>query len=1156
MIVWERVDETEAHELLDFAGARPKDLAPVAPGQLRGAVALYNRLSDRRLAWLADEVGMGKTFVALGAVALLRHQNPTARVLFIVPSSRLQAKWRKEIALFTKSCIRDIDHRARTFQGLPARPVLEPDSLYQFAAEMAVDSERDVLATMSSFSFALGDDPGNWRERWRELGQLAPALQGALPEACYREKSAFKKAYAAALNLILPSFDLVVCDESHNLRAGPSHDAARNSTMALALGGADPQIVELPWGHQGTPRVARLLCLTATPVERSYEELARQAAVFGMDRLPDMSAEVQAQLSELRGSSGNQDARKDIARRFVIRRLQELRPTSEPIGQGLTKNQYRREWRQGGVEAYDAEMAFASDREKLMVALVQKRVVELLHESGTRAADGTFLPSFQMGMLSSFESFSETISKKVKKDEVVYDGDEQTADPSERKGLDSEVVDQICRSYRATFGMSPPHPKMDQVAARVAAWAENGDKTLVFVRRVRSTEELANKISEHLDRTLIERFTGSLPPKARNELATWLARWDDVRRRATIDRALAVAGDDDDDSGSADSFFAWFFRGGKEAHQIGAKMRRDMFRSAHPCSVFFHDNHVLWLFDNNVDALSAWAAGRMGKLVAGVRVFVKISDKPDFQHLYEAWQASALRLLADEHGRDSDIGRVADDAQARIYPRKNKDGWGGDTRPGEGWLIKKTLFSLLRESELCGELWPEASKLPANPPDLANREVRRELMASTIRLGHPFIDLWITAVNLVDSFAVTGTSLSAGELAKAFLERLANQRDASTRRHDAWHELAELAEHHDLLMNVNFSDVDTAQLDALNRYFQKHLSRQSPALAMHGGSKSAQALTQFRMPGYPMVLVATDVLQEGVDLHTFCGRVVHYGIAHTSSATEQRTGRVDRIGSQAHRRFQREDPGSHLQIHYPHLTDTVEPLQLRELYRRMDLFLRLVHDGLGSVDDESSRVSLQSGMVQDSRYPSPPVDRLKTAFEVIVDGPDSDIRGGPLERVADIPPSEEALGSAINSLLTQVRQVAGERRWRGEYSVPMKNGKPRRQPLVIAQRTRRDGRGAYLRVESPIGFVDLSDGKKAGKLLRWQSRLVGVTITIHNRGPRSNPYLVVRCDIPLPAGTDHVGRLQYAVIFVARQADRMEREFLGLHHDLGVKHLE
>jgi hypothetical protein len=50
-------------------------------------------------------------------------------------------------------------------------------------------------------------------------------------------------------------------------------------------------------------------------------------------------------------------------------------------------------------------------------------------------------------------------------------------------------------------------------------------------------------------------------------------------------------------------------------------------------------------------------------------------------------------------------------------------------------------------------------------------------------------------------------------------------------------------------------------------------------------------------------LITTEVLQEGEDLHTFCSRVVHYGITWTPSAMEQRTGRVDRIGSLTHRRL-------------------------------------------------------------------------------------------------------------------------------------------------------------------------------------------------------------------------------------------------------------
>jgi hypothetical protein len=34
-----------------------------------------------------------------------------------------------------------------------------------------------------------------------------------------------------------------------------------------------------------------------------------------------------------------------------------------------------------------------------------------------------------------------------------------------------------------------------------------------------------------------------------------------------------------------------------------------------------------------------------------------------------------------------------------------------------------------------------------------------------------------------------------------------------------------------------------------------------------------------------LVLITTEVLQEGEDLHTFCSRVVHYGITMPVSST-------------------------------------------------------------------------------------------------------------------------------------------------------------------------------------------------------------------------------------------------------------------------------
>jgi len=59
----------------------------------------------------------------------------------------------------------------------------------------------------------------------------------------------------------------------------------------------------------------------------------------------------------------------------------------------------------------------------------------------------------------------------------------------------------------------------------------------------------------------------------------------------------------------------------------------------------------------------------------------------------------------------------------------------------------------------------------------------------------------------------------------------------------------------------------------------------------------AHAIAGFNTPLYPEVLIATGVLAEGVDLHRSCRRVIHHDLPWNPAKLEQRTGRVDRIGS-------------------------------------------------------------------------------------------------------------------------------------------------------------------------------------------------------------------------------------------------------------------
>ncbi|PYG97777.1 hypothetical protein CVV67_25110, partial [Arthrobacter stackebrandtii] len=58
----QRINKATAQAVIDFSGNNP-ELEGLAEQQMEGAVALYNKLADRRVAYLADEVGMGKTYI-------------------------------------------------------------------------------------------------------------------------------------------------------------------------------------------------------------------------------------------------------------------------------------------------------------------------------------------------------------------------------------------------------------------------------------------------------------------------------------------------------------------------------------------------------------------------------------------------------------------------------------------------------------------------------------------------------------------------------------------------------------------------------------------------------------------------------------------------------------------------------------------------------------------------------------------------------------------------------------------------------------------------------------------------------------------------------------------------------------------------------------
>jgi ERCC4-related helicase len=106
-------------------------------------------------------------------------------------------------------------------------------------------------------------------------------------------------------------------------------------------------------------------------------------------------------------------------------------------------------------------------------------------------------------------------------------------------------------------------------------------------------------------------------------------------------------------------------------------------------------------------------------------------------------------------------------------------------------------------------------------------------------------------------------------------------------------------------------------------------------------------LALFNSPFGPDVLVATDRLSEGVDLHRCCRHVIHYELDPSPVRTLQRNGRVRRVGSWA---ALTKRPICYA---YPTFSGTRDEKAVSIMRRRIDAF-GLLLGGVPSLDDEPS----------------------------------------------------------------------------------------------------------------------------------------------------------------------------------------------------------
>ncbi len=1218
-----RVSRETASALIDFAAQSGQGHSPAvtfAASQLDGTVNAYNMIAQNGVAYLADEVGLGKTYVALGVMGLIRHFDPAARIVVLAPRENIQLKWIKELGNFVRNNWQVTDNRVRSIQGTPARDPVACGSLAELILECTSGELSDLFLRFTSFSLAT-KQAGDRQRYAKHLRERLPWVRRG--DLALGSAHGFRDAYGRILNAVLPEIDLLVVDEAHNLKRGfGARVSNRNRILGLALGHPSALDDAAPRTSLGYgPRVKRVLCLSATPFEDDYADLARQLDVLGKydADLHGPDGQPLGSVRRLGDASVPLERKEELVRSFLIRRIAHL----EIAGKRHTKNMYRREWRSGGLTEHDQPLPALDDRQRLVVGLVQKKVAELLgHER--------FGGQFQIGMLSSFESFLETVETRRRRtargsltdpddgdgdqseeddsdSEGSFYGGDQAQDATERRGIDTPALQRIVASYREQFRRSLPHPKLDATATALAPAFETGEKALVFVRRVATVEELARKLSRSFDQWIIDRLRRTLP-ECGEELDRIVEEYEEERRPDASPRSASepawtgkdgLAEHKEPTDSDIRDFFGWFFRGrGPDGWLSGAAFQRNRLSSAGAVyRTFFEDDYVAAVLGTPADVVgSLRLATERGEdefleelrgLASGYFRH-RTQEIERFRRLYvhEAYQAAGLHLLARSRHEKAEECTIILRERFPDFRAESAPAPEGFPPPDE-FLGARTFFTELRKyPELRADLWPDESQGDARER-FRRREQRRELLSAQARLGVAYIDLYTLAIREVGSFeskpGAEPTERTYG-LVVDFVESLEQQRTLRRRSakpasegateiptFGAYDELHLASENFDTLLAVNFPEVPTADLSELAEIYGRALQNQSPVGTMRSGV-NRRVVRQFRMPGFPYILVTTDVLQEGEDLHTFCHRVIHYGITWTPSAMEQRTGRIDRIGSLVQRRLDGRDelprPEEKIQVHYPYLPETVEVLQVRRVLHRLDRFLELVHRSAERSGANSSTLDLTREILSQLPPPKQREEELKSAFPVDpawFEGPEC-LQSGPaqpdreplgIDRVGLIRHLDALWNEAVQNLnILQPREAGDAKR---EGVIAFRDGRPvdasapsssrgrtaepgsiRYQLFRIELRSRAQSDATLVRCTSDVGWVDLHRPKKFDELLEIQRDLGPVRICARKDQNRKRLRVTIERSLLFHPETTQGEELKELIAETAGQADRIE----------------
>jgi hypothetical protein len=513
------------------------------------------RLEQQPGVVIADEVGMGKTWEALGVAAAFHHAKPDGRILVLTPGPDLNTKWAQEFQTWrdTERTVYDFGDGVASVDDLPSfvakardsRVVVAPVSMFagtRGAREKAylislfghwaglhrntvqamvqrVDQRVDRVDTAQDGVRFLGVVP------YTELASHLPGLfstgdDGATPFMelwrTYELKLFEQRDIDALLDdlrfrlvrALLPTFSLVILDEAHKLK---NAHTVRAHGVARCL----------------RDRFDKALFLTATPFQLDVHELRQVFQLFALakDAPTDLLQQADGLFASIRDYQSAYGAFEAAWRRLDAAAVGEfalwhkrdpaLESPPDDLSLRVVADRYRalRALKDQQIEPGFRRWMIRSVREEKRA--YRRSVVERLPASG-----GSALPFllYERFIAEIFRRGVRTHKASVEINMVSSFAAARTGAllaSGELRGLPPEV-----ERYRAILGAvlsdergkEPEHPKIDHVVRDALEAAGRNEKTLIFCARIETLRHLRKTLDrEWVDGYLLSRWKKVLP---------------------------------------------------------------------------------------------------------------------------------------------------------------------------------------------------------------------------------------------------------------------------------------------------------------------------------------------------------------------------------------------------------------------------------------------------------------------------------------------------------------------------------------------------------------------------------------------------------------------------------------------------------------------